>query len=210
MSLRTQKKRQSKADILIATERLLAKRGFDATTMRDIAATANISYQTLYNYFPTKALIIQTLLEQEVAATMAQLQHLLTCHTDDLLCKLRDGLGIRFAVVAKQDRALWREVTVDTFRQKAHSTELYHDIEAASLNWHLQLLQHAQAAGELQLQVDCNLMARTLFVISEFAFTEYVLSDVRSETEAMQGAIAQTELLVRPYLVESLAGSTEQ
>lgn len=210
MSLRTQKKRQSKADILAATEQLLAERGFDATTMRDIAATANISYQTLYNYFPTKALIIQSLLEQEIAATTTQLQHLLNCQTDDLLCKLRDGLGIRFAVVAKQDRALWREVTVDTFRQKAHSTELYHDIEVANLNWHLQLLQQAQAAGELQQQVNCDLMAKTLFVISEFAFTEYVLSDVRSEGEAMLGAIAQTELLVRPYLVESLdSGATQ-
>lgn len=201
MSLRKQKKQKSRTDILAATEQLLAQRGFEATTMRDIAAVANISYQTLYNYFPTKALIVQALLNQEVAATTAQLQHLLNCQADSLLCKLRDGLGIRFAVVANQDRALWREVIVDTYRQKALSTELYHEIEAATRHWHLQLLQQAQATGELQPQANCKLLAHTLFVISEFAFTEFVLSDVRSEAEAMQSAIDQTELLVQPYLV---------
>ena len=201
MSLRKQKKQKSRTDILAATEQLLAERGFEATTMRDIAAVANISYQTLYNYFPTKALIVQALLNQEVAATTTQLQHLLNGQSDGLLCKLRDGLGIRFAVVVNQDRALWREVIVDTYRQKASSTELYQEIETATRHWHLQLLQQAQSTGELQAQANCELLAHTLFVISEFAFTEFVLSDLRSEAEAMQSAIDQTELLVKPYLV---------
>lgn len=200
MSLRTQKKRQAKADILAATEQLLASRGFEATTMRDIAAGANISYQTLYNYFPSKALIIQSLLEQEVTACITQLEHLLENEGDDLLCKLRDGIGIRFAVVAKQDRALWLEVTVDTFRQRAQNKALYQGIEEATLAWHFSVLDQARSTGELDSAADCGLLARTLYAISEFAFIEYVLNDSLSEAEAMQNVIDQTEMLIRPYL----------
>ena len=67
MSLRERKKQQARIDILEAASELITAKGYDDTTMRDIAAAASMSYQTLYNYFPNKALIVQALLTADAA-----------------------------------------------------------------------------------------------------------------------------------------------
>ena len=62
MSLREQKKVRARSDILAAANTLIARKGYENTTMREIADAANLSYQTLYNYFPSKAQIVQAML----------------------------------------------------------------------------------------------------------------------------------------------------
>jgi AcrR family transcriptional regulator len=62
LPLRQQKKHQARNRILASAERLIRERGFEATKMRDIASRAELSYQTLYNYFPTKGQILEEVL----------------------------------------------------------------------------------------------------------------------------------------------------
>jgi len=56
--LRTRKKKQTRQSIATAADRLFKRRGFDNVRMIDIAAAADVSEQTLYNYFPTKEHLI--------------------------------------------------------------------------------------------------------------------------------------------------------
>ena len=52
--LRERKKRKTKASIQREALRLFKKRGYDDTTIEDIAAAAEISPSTFFNYFPSK------------------------------------------------------------------------------------------------------------------------------------------------------------
>ncbi len=52
--LRERKKQKTKASIQREALRLFKKRGYDETTIEDIAAAAEISPSTFFNYFPTK------------------------------------------------------------------------------------------------------------------------------------------------------------
>lgn len=52
--LRARKKRQVRERILDVAARLFRSRGFDEATIDDIAAAAEISRQTFFNYFPSK------------------------------------------------------------------------------------------------------------------------------------------------------------
>ena len=52
--LRQRKKLKTKAAIQRAALRLFKKNGYDETTVEDIAAAAEISPSTFFNYFPTK------------------------------------------------------------------------------------------------------------------------------------------------------------
>lgn len=52
--LRARKKAQTRERIAEAAAGLFAKRGYDAVTMVDVAATADVSDQTVYNYFAAK------------------------------------------------------------------------------------------------------------------------------------------------------------
>ena len=52
--LRDRKKRQTRQAIADAARRLFRERGFAAVTVAEVAKAADVSQQTVFNYFPTK------------------------------------------------------------------------------------------------------------------------------------------------------------
>ena len=52
--LRERKKRAARETIAATARRLFAERGYDAVTVAEVAAAANVSEKTVFNYFPTK------------------------------------------------------------------------------------------------------------------------------------------------------------
>jgi AcrR family transcriptional regulator len=82
--LRARKKQQTKQRIAAWAARLFRKRGYENVRMVDIARVADVSEQTLYNYFPTKehlifdmdqefeARIIGVVLDRKPGASLAE------------------------------------------------------------------------------------------------------------------------------------------
>jgi AcrR family transcriptional regulator len=60
-------KAATRQEILDATRRLLAEKGFEAATTRDIAKAAGIAAGTLFNYFPTKEAVVAELAREALA-----------------------------------------------------------------------------------------------------------------------------------------------
>jgi AcrR family transcriptional regulator len=52
--LRERKKQQTRQAIADAAKRLFLERGFDQVSVAEVARAANVSEQTVFNYFPTK------------------------------------------------------------------------------------------------------------------------------------------------------------
>src|SRR3954471_6981045 len=52
--LRERKKQQTRESIAETARRLFGERGFERVTIAEIARAANVSEQTVFNYFPTK------------------------------------------------------------------------------------------------------------------------------------------------------------
>src|SRR3954466_13195783 len=52
--LRARKKRVARQAIAATARRLFAERGFDAVTVAEVAAAADVSEKTVFNHFPTK------------------------------------------------------------------------------------------------------------------------------------------------------------
>ena len=198
LSLRQQKKLRARSDILAAADKLIAQKGYPNTTMRQIADAAHVSHQTLYNYFASKAEIVQAMLtdvdqlDSRLAAALAM--------RVDVVTKLHSIVRHYFDLVANRERALWREIVLEVIK---HTPE-YLAMKALKINAGYNVLRSvlhdAQKAGELDAEVDADLLARTLHAVTDFAFLRFVLEPELSRT-AMLGVLrAQVELLVCPYL----------
>jgi AcrR family transcriptional regulator len=61
--LRERKKQQTRELIAETARRLFAERGFEAVTVAEIARAADVSTQTVFNYFPTKEDLVYWRLE---------------------------------------------------------------------------------------------------------------------------------------------------
>ena len=99
IGLRARKKLESRSAILEAASRLIEERGYDATTMRDIADAAGVSHQTLYNYFPTKALVVHGLLTADRERFADRMNRLLDDDSSDLLTVLDGVVKLAFEIM---------------------------------------------------------------------------------------------------------------
>ena len=197
MSLREQKKVRARSDILAAANALIARKGYESTTMREIADAANLSYQTLYNYFPGKALIVQAMLTEEDKADTRIAA--IVSSSDELIAKLHQIIKYYFDLVAHRERALWREIVLEVIRNAPEYAALQ-ALKASGINVLRTLLRDAQEAGELDPYVDADLLAHTLHAITDFAFLRFVLEPNPSKVLALKTLRNQVELLVQPYL----------
>jgi TetR/AcrR family transcriptional regulator, cholesterol catabolism regulator len=67
-TMRERKQRATRERLLTVAQALFAERGYDRTTMDEIAADADVSRATAFNYFPRKDELLLALVERRRAA----------------------------------------------------------------------------------------------------------------------------------------------
>src|SRR3954451_13500901 len=72
--LRERKKEQTRRVISEAARRLFAERGFEAVTVSEVAAAADVAQATVFNYFPTKEDLFYSRLEAFEARLLAAIR----------------------------------------------------------------------------------------------------------------------------------------
>ncbi len=72
MRVTAETKTATRQRILEVAQERFAAQGFEATTTRDIAGAARIAVGTLFNYFPTKEAIVESLVGEAYAAAAAK------------------------------------------------------------------------------------------------------------------------------------------
>jgi AcrR family transcriptional regulator len=97
--LRETKKRHTRATIAQTAADLFRARGFAAVTVDDVAAAANVSRQTVFNYFPTKEQMLFDRQEEVLAALLA------------LVRDQRDGASL-LAAFRRHTREFWERFAV--------------------------------------------------------------------------------------------------
>src|SRR5262245_48472587 len=143
MGLRERKKEQTRAALVEAAARLFAERGYDKTTVADIAAAADVSTRTFFSYFRAKEDVLFAGTDQRLRAiaeafdavqagsplaAVHQILERVLAASDDL--SSRDRLAIMFAKPELQAQALQRLIAAQRLiaerLQRAYPDRLDH------------------------------------------------------------------------------------
>ncbi len=101
----TPKAETTRGRILASALNLFRERGFDQTTMRDIASAAEVAIGAAYYYFESKEALVMAFYEEANAAMHGQIEAALE-HKTDLKGRLRAVVDVKFAYFAPNRKFL--------------------------------------------------------------------------------------------------------
>ncbi|MBI3769661.1 MAG: TetR/AcrR family transcriptional regulator [Deltaproteobacteria bacterium] len=184
MSLLDEHKAERRARILAAARRLIAARGFDGLTMRELARASRVSVPTVYNLFGGKHAVLMAELEETFATVARSLASAGGAGVVDrafAMCEAgnRDLLAVpaysrelvRVFLVAEETRAMRRTIH-----------ERYVALMAG-------VLCDGQAAGDVASWADPTAVATRMFAHYVHAMIEWAEGDLDDD-----GFTAATEL----------------
>lgn len=207
MSLREQNKAKARAAILQAARELIAEKGAAQATTREIASRASVSYQTLYNYFPSKSSILKEILSDDVALWSAEIAMLIKNYTGDLLGTLDEinRIGVRIFVGANED--LWRQLG-SMLLQNDLEPEQFDSLNNVAHERYHALLSMAAGMGHLRPDIDLHLFAHTLYCLTDYAMMRFFVFPNMSSEQLLVTLREQFEILLTPYMIETPAPSS--
>ena len=122
--LRARKKRVAREAIAATARRLFAERGFESVTVAEVAAAADVSEKTVFNYFPTKvdlafagreegiARLVADIAERPPGASVLDVFRALTTTVIDTFIALGDEDLLAVAKIIRHSPTLQERLTV--------------------------------------------------------------------------------------------------
>lgn len=199
-SLREKKKRAARARILAAADELIQGQGYEQTTMRDIANRAEISYQTLYNYFPAKGDILFQLLVDRIEDVSEHYAEVLRSFDGDLLEALDELARLACTALTSNDRLLWQTALIALLNQESGASKLLDLIDAVAHQSLEALLSAARASGELTPSVPVAELANTLYDLMDYAVVRLLLDPNADVLLTLQNLSARFAVVLSPQL----------
>jgi len=176
MSLFEEHKAERRARILAAARRLIADRGYDGLTMRDLAQASRVSVPTLYNLFGGKRALLLAELEETFAIVVASLT--------------RAGGGSvverAFAVCEAGNRDLlavpqYTRELVHLFLTSEETRPLRREMNERYVELMASIVRDAQATGEIVPWVDPVAVATRSFAHYTHAMIEWAQGELDAE-----------------------------
>ena len=203
MSLREKNKARTRSAIVDAAK-MLAKEGqWGAVTTRQIADAAGVSYQTLYNYYPAKAAILREMLLEVYVGPGPAINDVVKHYAGDLLDTLGKINQIRFQSFSRED-IKWLLTLGTNFAkldQYGEATSLIETVDRAGDGYYYSALSTAKGMGHMQDDVDIQLMAHTIYGMTNTTLDRFILNRTNVQTQ-LHTLRQQIEQLVRPYLID--------
>ena len=144
--------------LLDASKSLFIAKGYDETTVAEIAETADVAYGTFFNYFPAKSDLLAAMGEREVAELSEQLSTLSrrSGRIDQALTLLFEGFAKRLEAASPRERALAAKIQSITFAAAPADRDLgYQEAFAA-------FIRHAVTSGRVRADVAVETLADLL------------------------------------------------
>ena len=176
MSLFEEHKAERRARILKAARALIAERGYEGLTMRDLADASRVSVPTLYNLFGGKQAILLGELEATFAAVVASIEHVPAGNVVARALATCDAGNADLLAVPRYSRELILLflTSPDTAPLRRASAQRYVELMA-------EVLRDGQAAGEIHEWIEPLALARSMFAHYQLVMIDWARGEIDSD-----------------------------
>ena len=167
--------------ILEAAEQLFADKGFEGTSVRDIAETANVNVAMISYYFGSKEKMLDSLFSYRSEASLMKLESMLYHKNITTLQKV--NMLIDYYIDKIQDQPCFYKIMmreqVASFRPT--TTAMIMDFKRKNQALIEQLIHEGQKKGEFKKHIEVPLMMATLIgTVSHIITTQYYYREVNN------------------------------
>jgi len=153
---------EKRIQIMEAAEELFAEKGFDGTSVRDIADEAGVNLAMISYYFGSKEKLMESLFKYRGESIKLQLESMLENKELSSLQKVYGLIDNYIVRIMKQQcfhKILSREQMVD---MKGTTTQLILELKKMNQELVKKLIEEGQKRGEFKKNIDVPLMMATL------------------------------------------------
>ena len=184
-TLRARQKEDRRNRIVSSAKRLFEKKGYDRTTIENIAESAGVSGVTVHNYYGTKAGVLLALVIENDQKLITRLENELPETAEDLI-----SLTMAFAriildhAINNLDKVIWRQViaavTIDPDTQLSKS---YSKLDTQLAYVLVRRIEALQTAEKLPASIDPAHLGNALFHLQNALFIQFISRDNYSQEE---------------------------
>jgi len=181
IGVREKKKRQTRKAIIDAAIKLFSEKGFEHTSMEELARAAGVGKATIYGYFKTKSEIFLAFCEEEVEYAFAELDAKMDAEVPLAEQLVAQMMGQLTFVTQNREfgRIFARKMTFPDDKMALKSREL----DVRYFNKLAEVLRKAQTRNELPLETDLLLLIGHLHALYIMVLSSYYTGDIENLEE---------------------------
>jgi AcrR family transcriptional regulator len=180
--LRAKQKANRHTRILDAASTLFRESGFDAVKMEAIAAAAEVSIGTIYNYYQNKGDLLVAIVAMEVHEVLAAGEKVIAKppRSADKAIDSLIGNYIEHSLVYLS-KEMWRQAMATAIHQpNSPFGATYAELDVALARQVVRLIEHLQALKMVDLKADAKSLGELIFNNTNMMFTIFVTSESMS------------------------------
>ncbi|HHV65074.1 MAG TPA: TetR/AcrR family transcriptional regulator [Peptococcaceae bacterium] len=202
--VRQKKKEALREKILQAAKECFLTDGFAETTIADIAERANIGVGTLYNYFPSKALLFIESYYREIGNPTDKLAAIINKHGDNPALTITYIIEVYTEIYKTLDKAALRElmtVFFDSINKHQELGEFYTTSKFMFVEFIAKVLKAYQEKGLLRSDLDPTDSAFCLFSIIAIQTFYFILDDKITFETLLNNILRQINIFFQGKLI---------
>jgi AcrR family transcriptional regulator len=197
--LRAKHKADRHQRIVEAAARLFRTQGYDTVKMEAIAAAAEVSIGTIYNYYKNKGDLLVAIVSMEVHEVLAAGERVIADpprNAEKAVAKLISNY-IEHALVYLS-KEMWRQAMAITTQQPdSPSGVAYNELDEALARQTAKLIRKLQTLGLMQVGLDAQAIGEMIFNNTNMMFTIFVKQEAMSVTTLLARIRRQNRTLVQ-------------
>ena len=202
MSVREKQKRETKNKILKSGRTIFSKKGYQETTISEIANQVEIAEGTIYNYFDSKGEILITIFSN------------LFFHEDYEFSEIEKSPAVKeeivnfldfyFKPLKKIDNSLLREIFILHFRQKKEGEfKAFEDIDRSIFQEIELYLRKLQKKKIIIADLNIDKWSDILYDVCYYNYSSYLMNPEKSFEEFFKELKEQVEYLINSTMIIS-------